>query len=165
MPTTPGILLISATVTTALMAGLFYSYSCSVSPGLNRLSDASYLAAMQSINRAIMNPVFFVGFFGAAVLLPLSAYSHYGQPTSTRFWCVLTATVVYMIGVLGVTVAGNVPLNEALDAFDLQSASARELAAQRAAFEMPWSNLNRVRTIASTLALLLVVIGLSSENK
>ncbi len=27
-----------------LMAGLFYAYSCSVNPGLQRLSDAGYLA-------------------------------------------------------------------------------------------------------------------------
>lgn len=164
MPTTQSILLASAAITTALMAGLFYAYSCSVNPGLNRLSDTAYLAAMQSINRAILNPVFFAGFLGAALSLPLSTYVHYGQPTSMRFWCLMAATVVYMIGVLGVTIAGNVPLNETLDAFDLQSASVQEISAQRATFEISWGKLNTVRTIASTLALVLVVIGLSCKS-
>lgn len=146
------------------MAGLFYAYACSVNPGLNRLSDSAYVAAMQSINRAILNPVFFAGFLGTALLLLISTYMHYEQPTSMRFWCLLAATAVYLIGVLGVTMVGNVPLNETLDAFDLQSASVREIAAQRAGFEVPWNRLNMVRTIASSLALVLVVIGLSGEN-
>lgn len=81
-----------------------------------------------------------------------------------RFWCLLAATALYIIGVLGVTMVGNVPLNETLDAFDLQSASVREIAAQRAAFEVPWNRLNMVRTIASMLALVFVVIGLSCKN-
>ncbi|MBC8154239.1 MAG: DUF1772 domain-containing protein, partial [Bacteroidetes bacterium] len=75
----PNIVLGCATVTTALIAGLLYAYSCSVNPGLNRLSDASYLAAMQSINREIQNPVFFLSFLGALVLLPLSTWMLHSQ--------------------------------------------------------------------------------------
>ncbi len=55
------ILLITATLT-GLSAGLFYAYACSVNSGLGRLPDREYLAAMQSINREILNPVFFAGF-------------------------------------------------------------------------------------------------------
>ncbi|MBC7919850.1 MAG: DUF1772 domain-containing protein [Ferruginibacter sp.] len=143
--------------TTALIAGLFYAYSCSVNPGLNRLSDTAYLTAMQSINRAILNPVFFAVFSGAALLLPLSTYVHFAQPAPERFWFLLAATIVYLVGAVGVTIVGNVPLNEILDAFNLQSASVSEIAAQRIAFEVPWNRLHTVRTIASTLAIILVI--------
>ena len=152
-----------AAITTALIAGLFYAYSCSVTPGLARLPDATYLAAMQSINRAILNPVFFAGFMGAALLLPLSTYTHYAQPVSGRFWLLLAATLVYLIGVMGVTMAGNVPLNEALDAVDLQSASTTDRAAQRAAFEAPWNRFHAMRTWASILSLVLVICALLSK--
>lgn len=160
MPATQTIILTLTALTTALMAGLFFAYSCSVNPGLNRLSDAAYLAAMQSINRAIQNPIFFAGFFGAAILLPFSTYRHYEPSPSGRFWLLLAATIIYLVGVLGVTVVGNVPLNEALDAVDLQSATAQEMAARRARFEQPWNRLNTVRTVSAIMAIVLVISGL-----
>ena len=164
MPTTQTLILIGTATATALMAGFFFAYSYSVNPGLNRLSDTAYVAAMQSINRAILNPGFFIVFFGAPVLLLLSTYLHYRQPVSPRFWFLLAATVVYVVGGLGVTMWGNVPLNEALDAFNVQSATAPDIAAQRVRFEAPWNNLHRVRTLATVLALVLVLIGLTYES-
>jgi uncharacterized membrane protein len=141
----------------ALMAGLFYAFSCSVNLGLARLSNAEYVAAMQSINRAILNPIFFAAFFGAPILLPLTTFLHYGQ--SMRFRFLLAATVIYLIGTFGATVFGNVPLNNALDRFNLESASEAETALQRANFETRWNNLNTIRTVSSTLAVILVVIA------
>lgn len=55
------ILLIAATLT-GLSAGLLYAYSCSVNLGLGRLPDGEYLAAMQSINKEILNPLFLQAF-------------------------------------------------------------------------------------------------------
>lgn len=136
---------------TALSAGLFFAYACSVSPGLERLPDTGYIVAMQSINRAIQNPVFFTVFLGPLLLLPLSAYLCYAQPVPVRFGLLLAAAAIYYAGVFGVTVAGNVPLNDALEAFDLRSASVGEAAAQRARFESAWNRLNLVRTLASVL--------------
>jgi uncharacterized membrane protein len=144
---------------TALMGGLFFAFSWAVMPGLKRLPDAAFIAAMQSINRAIQNPVFFAGFVGAALLLPLSTYVEYSfaKTAPLRFWLLLVASVVYILGVIGVTIGGNVPLNEMLDAFDVQSASASEVADHRRAFEPLWSQLHAVRTWASFLTILLVV--------
>lgn len=71
------IVLILAATAAALMAGLFYSWSCSVVPGLAKLSDANYLASMQAMNKAILNPVFFSSFFGTLLLLPISTFIHY----------------------------------------------------------------------------------------
>ena len=117
------IILTIAATTTALIAGLLYAYSCSVNIELGRLADAEYISAMQSINKAIQNPLFFISFMGTLLLLPLCTYLHYGQPLSNRFWFLLISTMIYAIGVVGVTALGNVPLNEALDKFNLSSAS------------------------------------------
>jgi uncharacterized membrane protein len=54
---------------------------------------------------------------------------------------------------------GNVPLNNALDAFNLQGASAEEISRQRTLFEKPWNNLHSIRTIANAIALILVLIA------
>ena len=149
--------LLAAAFTTALIAGLFYAYSCSVNPGLGKLSDANYLLAMQSINREILNPVFFMSFMGTVILLPVCTFMQYSQPVSLRFWLLLTATILYVVGVFGVTMFGNVPLNNALDAFNIPAASPAELAAMRLRLEGPWNSLNTIRTLANILSLMLVI--------
>jgi uncharacterized membrane protein len=159
MPTLTNIILVITATTTALMAGLFYAFSCSVNLGLARLSNVEYISAMQSTNRAIQNPIFFAAFFCAPILLPLSVLLHYGQPLTMRFWFLLAATIIYLIGIFGVTIFGNFPLNNTLDRFDLQAASEVKLAVQREGFEKRWNNLNMIRTVSSTLAVILVVMA------
>lgn len=155
------IVLLSGSFFTALIAGLFYSYSCSVNIGLGRLSDDAYLRAMQSINRAILNPWFFASFMGTLILLPLCAWMLYKHEAgSPAFYLVLFAALIYVIGVFGVTMFGNVRLNEALDKFDIGSAALSELKAQRIKFEKPWNNLNLIRTIGSLVSLLLTLAAM-----
>jgi uncharacterized membrane protein len=149
---------------TAMMAGLFYSFSIAVMPGLKRLPDAEFIAAMQSINKSILNIIFFIAFFGSPLSLIASAYLYYSEPFSTRFIFLLIAVVVYLAGVFVVTVFGNIPLNNALDRFDLRSASQGAISAQRAAFEGPWNKLNTIRTLASSIAIILVVIACLSKH-
>jgi uncharacterized membrane protein len=162
--TAVNIVLVITATTTALMAGLFYAWSCSVNLGLARLSNAEYISAMQSTNRAIQNPIFFTAFFGTPILLPLSVFLHYGQPLSMRFLFLLAATIIYLIGTFGVTIFGNVPLNNTLDRFNLESASEEEIVMQRARFEGRWNNLNIIRTVSSTLAIMLVAIACLSPS-
>jgi uncharacterized membrane protein len=153
------IALLIAAFTTALIAGLFYSYSCSVNAGLGKLPDAGYLAAMQSINREILNPLFFMSFMGTLIFLPVGTWLQYSNPVSTRFYLMLAATLVYAIGTFGVTILGNVPLNNALDGFQLQSSSPDLLHQQRELFEKPWNRLHSIRAIANAIALILVLLA------
>lgn len=148
-----------AALTTTLLAGIFYAYSCSVSPGLQRLSDTAFLSTMQHINRAILNPAFFICFMGPLVLLPLSAYL-YGDKTSTGFWCMVVAALLYWMGVFGITMACNVPLNNQLDVFDLSKASTNALSEMRTRFEMPWNRWHLLRTVLSVVAASLALIAL-----
>ncbi|HJT73609.1 MAG TPA: anthrone oxygenase family protein [Chitinophaga sp.] len=147
------------TTATALMAGLFFAYSCSVNPGLGRLADSPYLSAMQSINRAILNPFFLVPFVGLVLLLPFTAYLQYTSPVSPRFLLLAAATITYIWGVFGITMLKNVPLNEALDAFNIQSASIEDLARQRLQFEEPWNRWHFIRTIAAVLTSVLMILA------
>lgn len=149
------ILVITATLT-ALMAGLFYAWSCSVMLGFARLSDREFVSVMQKSNRAIQNPIFFTAFFGAPIFLVISTIIFYGQ---TRFLLLLTATIIYLIGNFGITIFGNVPMNNTLERFDLKNSSDAEVAQQRTNFERRWTNLNHIRAVTSTIALILVVIA------
>ncbi|WP_228394327.1 DUF1772 domain-containing protein [Chryseobacterium glaciei] len=149
------ILLIVTAVLTALIAGLFYAYSCSVVLGLGKLSDTEYLKAMQSINREILNLVFFVSFMGTAVLLPISTFLYRAQ--NPVFILLLLATLTYLIGVFGVTIVGNVPLNDQLDKFDIVNSTKEGIKQMRDNFENRWNFLNNIRTVFSVISILLVV--------
>jgi uncharacterized membrane protein len=159
------ILLIITLLATALITGLWYAYSCSVNPGLGSLPDHEYLAAMQAINKAILNPVFFAGFMGTLILLPISAWFSYSQPASPRFVLLLIASLAYAIGVFGVTIMGNVPLNETLAAVDLKAASLETIARERTNFEGPWNKFHQIRTLASLIALVLTIIACMNDAK
>lgn len=50
-----------------LMAGVFFAFSTSVMKALDQLPPNESIAAMQSINVAIINPLFLSVFLGTAV--------------------------------------------------------------------------------------------------
>jgi uncharacterized membrane protein len=159
------IILFLTALCSALMAGLFYSYTCSVTSGLKLLPNAEYIAAMQAINRAIQNPLFFVSFFGILLLLPVCTYLQYSKPMITQFCLILSATIVYFAGVFAATIFGNIPLNNTLDKFNLLEASSDAINVQRHLFEVKWNTLNTIRTISSIASLALVIIACINANK
>lgn len=146
------LLIITGTLTT-LLAGVFFGYAVSVNPGLHRLKDSEYVRAMQSINIVIQNPLFFLSFMGPLILLPWVTFLAHGEAT---FGWLLAATITYVVGSFGVTVAGNVPLNEKLARADVSQATAA-----RAAFEKPWNALHAIRTLASIAATVLFFAALT----
>ena len=159
MMTLQNVILVLTATTTALIAGLFYAWTCSVIPGLARLNNVEYIRAMQSFNTAIQNPLFFICFFGTAILLPVCTYMHFRHPVSIRFWLLLISTVAYLLGVMAVTIFGNIPLNNSLESFSLTLSNPEVIAAQRRNFEGAWNSLHTIRTIASALSIVLVIIA------
>ncbi|MBK1896293.1 chryseobasin maturation helper ChrI [Chryseobacterium paridis] len=149
------IILIITGVLTALVAGLFYAYSCSVVLGLGKLQDIEYLKAMQSINREILNPVFFLSFMGTAIMLPVCTFLY--RAHSPVFILLLLATIIYLVGVFGVTMMGNVPLNDQLDQFNIGEATTDAVKKMRGVFENKWNYLNMIRTLCSTMSIILVI--------
>lgn len=157
---------ILTTIVTGLIAGLFYAYSCSVNPGLTRLKDVEYLSAMQAINSAILNPVFFLTFMGTLLLLPISTWLQYkAGGNSNAYFLLLIASLVYIIGVFGVTVIGNVPLNELLAKADLKSMNLEELFTLRSKFEKPWLFYHQIRTVSVVVSFILTLIDLFYRTK
>ena len=150
-------ILVVAGTLTALSAGLLFSFSVAVNGGLHRLKDSEYVAAMQSINIAIGNPVFLLTFFGPVILLPLAALLH--DISSARFALLAAASVLYLGFTFGVTAGGNVPLNNGLAGVDLSRASDEDVSQARTKFERPWNRLHAVRTIASVSATVLIFVA------
>lgn len=144
---------------TGLSAGLFYAWEVSVIPGTKRLTDISYLEAMQHINRAILNPGFFVTFFGSLLMLVCSLYLQYREGVSLDFWVILVALGIYLIGTIGVTALINVPLNESLDSIQLDEQSIEQLKALRVSYEVKWNLWHSVRTWCSLISFACLIIS------
>lgn len=151
---------IAAVVLVGLAAGLFYSWDCAIVGGLGKLPDEQYLSAFQSINRVILNPYFFMSFMGSVILLPVAAWMTYKTGNSAAFYFMLTAAILYIVGVFGVTIGGNVPLNNMVDKFDIANASSEAIKAMRIQFEAKWNSLQHIRTYAGILSFIAAVISL-----
>jgi uncharacterized membrane protein len=145
-PVLAGPILVAATVATGLQAGTYYTWASGVMPGLARTDDRTFVAAMQQMNVAIVNPVFMLTFLGA----PLLAGAALATGSSTaRPW--LIAGLALAVSTVVITGALNVPLNNALEAAGSVDRIA-DLAAVRADFEDSWVRWNIARTVTSTVA-------------
>lgn len=142
---------------TGLTAGLCFTWSNAVTPGIGRLDNSGFLKAFQAMNRAIINGQFIIVFIGPTVLLGVNAFLF--KSNSATFWFFLIAAIVFFIGIGLITVFGNVPLNEMLDKSNLESLSTLELQTLRNNFEHPWNRWHTLRTIASVTSFLLLIAG------
>jgi uncharacterized membrane protein len=146
-----GAVLMLATMTVGLVAGVFALYAHTIMPGLRRTDDRTFVAAFQSIDRAIINPWFMTCFLGAPVLTSLAAALHLGPDQRSVLAWTATAFVLYLAAVV-ITIAVNVPLNDALKAAG-QPDGVSDLASVRERFtETRWAAWNLLRTVTSTAA-------------
>ena len=146
-------LMSNATLATAVaagtMGGVFFAFSAFVMPALRDLPPAQGIAAMQSVNRAAVTPVFMTALFGTALaclVLGIAAVRAWGEQGSGRL---LAGGVVYLVGVIGMTAAFHVPRNDRLA--DL-AADAPGSAAYWSDYLTEWTAGNHVRAIAGILA-------------
>ena len=121
------IILALAILLTGLMAGIFFTWSNAVKPGIGKLSDIEYLTALQSMNRVILNNAFKIIFLGAIIAVALVPVFYFNLYPKNIFWLFVFTLVIYWIGVFGVTLSGNIPLNEILDKTNLESITSEEI--------------------------------------
>ncbi len=144
---------------TGLTAGLCFTWSNAITPGIGRLEDFSFLQSFQAMNRVIINRSFLIVFFSPAILLFVNAFL-YKNTTQISFVSFMIAAILFFAGVGLVTIFKNVPLNEILDKTILETATKVELADLRKTFEQPWSRWHMVRTVCSFASFTLLLIGL-----
>lgn len=153
------IVLMLSILFTGLSAGLCFTWSNAITPGIGRLDDLGFLQAFQAMNRSILNTSFLIVFLGPVLLLFTNAILHRNANPAT-FKSFLIAAILYFFGIGIITVFKNVPLNEMLDKTVLENLSALELKELRAKFEQPWNRWHIQRTIASFTAFALLLVGL-----
>lgn len=148
-------LTIGATIAAGLATGLLYAFAVAVLPGLAQVRDDSFVAVMQAINRAILNPWFLLTFLGAPALAIAAVIGRFTAGGAGPWWPLIGGAALLVVSVL-ITAAVNVPLNNTLDA-----AGSADPAGVRAAFEGHWVSWNIARTVVSTLGFALLVTALA----
>lgn len=139
----------------AVMAGLYFAFSALIMRALGEIDRAAGIAAMVAINRVILRSAFMPVFLGStltSVALVAMALLDWGEPGAAAM---LAGALIYILGMFGVTMACNVPLNNRLIA-----AGAGGDDGTWALYLTVWTRWNHVRTAASLAGLVLFVVAL-----
>ena len=105
---------------------------------------------MQSVNVAILNPIFLIVFMGTAlacIALAIIAMMRWGEPGALFL---IVGAAFYLFGVIVVTMVFSLPLNDSLAAIDSKSAEGTDLWAR---YLNIWTGWNHVRSVCSLAAL------------
>jgi uncharacterized membrane protein len=156
METLVVVLLAVAAVGAGLAAGVFYAFSGFVVQGLDLLPAPEAARAMRSVNVTAVRPPLMVELFGTALVAVVVAVVAVVDGATGAWWAVAGAAV-YLVAVVGVTAAANVPRNDALAAAPAQDDA---LARAWAAFRPGWTAWNHVRTAGGAAAAALFVVAL-----
>lgn len=149
--------LAGAGLTATVVAGTLLAFSVTTLPKLSRMQDREYIETMQAINRDIQTPWFIGSFMGAALLLPLAIFLYRKSGSNAKFRLLCAATLLYVIGTVGITSSINVPLNEQLATVSIDVAAPQDLAVARDVYEHKWNFWHSVRTAASVAAVAALV--------
>jgi len=97
------VLILISAIGCGLVGGIFFAFSTFVMKALGRLPPSQGIAAMQSINVTVLNPMFMTAFFGTAaasvVLIFLSLVNWHGPSDAL----LLFGSMLYLLGTILVT--------------------------------------------------------------
>jgi len=147
------ITLIVATLLCTLVAGLVFGFAVVVMPGIGTLKDRAFLRAFQAVDGVIQagQPLFGLVWLGSGAAVLIAMALGVAQLEGFDRISLLVAGLGYLIGVQLPTFVVNIPLNDAVQKLDLDSADDGTCRSARDEFERPWNRWNIVRTVVATL--------------
>ncbi len=149
MSTAVAALVLVTAVGAGCTGGVLFAFSSFVMPALRRLPAAQGVAAMQSINVTAVRPPFMVPFGGTAALsVALVVVAATALDEAYAPWLIVAAAL-YLVGVLGLTMAYHVPRNDALATLH---PGAPEITAAWTRYAAGWTTANHLRAAAGLLA-------------
>jgi len=135
----------------ALLGGLYFAFSAFIMRALGEIGPAG-IAAMNSINAVILRSWFMPFFFGTSLGCAVLAVVGFVSGDDPRRVFMISGGIVYVAGMLGVTMFFNVPLNNALASASTETWT-RYLSS--------WTRWNHVRTVASMGAASLFIAAIA----
>ena len=143
------LLLLVATVSSGLVAGVYLLYAHTVMPAVRGLPDRPAVDLFAALDRAIVNPVFMAtGFLGAPIATAAALATAWASPAR---WWVATALVLHLVTV-AVTARVHLPRNDALKAQVGGEGRYTATTARLALDEPVWVRWNLVRVTCTVVA-------------
>ena len=155
--------LVFAALTCSLVTGFIFTYAVVVMPGFSKLNDKEFLRAFQVTDGVIQNnqPLFMLTWVGSIIsVLSVIAISIFSLGFSEA-WIMFVVGLIYLLGVQGITIAIHLPLNNRIQAIDINNMNDQSLNEERTKFETRWNNFNNIRTFiafATSMSFLLILI-------
>jgi uncharacterized membrane protein len=143
---------------TGVVGGVFFAFSNFVMAGLARLPAPGGIAAMNSINVTVINPLFMTALFGTGILcLVVAVYALLNWSMGGALLLIVGA-LAYIVGNIVVTMLFNVPLNNVLAAVDPSSAEGAALWTRYLSEWLMWNHVRTVTAIAATAAFMIALL-------
>ena len=155
------IALIVATLLCSLVAGFVFAFAVVVMPGIKGLPDREFIRAFRVMDGVIQNnqPMFVFVWVGSVVVLVATAVLGFGELDGEGRLLMIVATLIYILGVQVPTFTINVPLNNRLQALDVDAVNDTARKGARTDFEPRWTRWNSIRTaLASLVSTLLMIL-------
>ena len=156
--------LVFAVLTCSLVTGFIFTYAVVVMPGFSKLDDKEFLRAFQVTDGVIQNnqPLFMLTWVGSIIsVLSVIVISLLSLGLSEA-WKLIVVGLIYLFGVQGVTISIHLPLNNRIQAIDINNMNNQSLNEERTKFEMRWNYFNKIRTFIAfftSLSFLLILIA------
>lgn len=146
-----------ATFLCSLVAGFLFAFALVVMPGMRNLPDGEFLRAFQVVDRVIQHnqPIFLLVWIGSIATLVASGVLGFPHLDVTGRLLIIFALVVYLLGVQLPTFAIHIPLNNKLQALNVDAMDEASRRTAREDFEPRWNRWNAVRTALASLTSLL----------
>jgi len=160
-------ILVAATLSCCLVAGLLVSFAIVVMPGLWRLDDDQFVRAFRAIDLVIQNrqPLFVVVWAGSLLSLVTAAAVGLDRLDDPWRWLLAATALVYLLGVHLPTLVVNVPLNNRLQALRTEDLDAAGFRAARAGFEDRWNRWNARRTVVAVAVSVQLIVTLWTTGR
>ena len=142
----------------AVSGGAFFAFSNFVMPALAKLQPGNGAAAMQAINVAAPTPTFVAAIAGAGLAGVPVVVANLDRLDEAAIRYVVVGAVL-SLGSFLITVAGNVPRNDALDAVDANSPAGQSYWVR---YLTSWTRLNTLRTLTSLASVATYALALSA---
>lgn len=154
------IALILATLLCSLVAGFLFAFAAVVMPGIKHLDDQEFIRAFQVIDGVIQNnqPIFVTVWVGSIVALVAATGLGIGYLDGAELLIMLLASLIYIFGVQLSTFTINVPLNNKLQALNIDNMNKAALKTARMNFEPRWNRWNLIRTTFAVLTSVLLIV-------
>ncbi len=159
-------LVLTSTLSCALVTGFVFTYAVIVMPGLAKLADKEFIRAFQVTDGVIQSnqPIFMIVWVGSLISVISTLIVSLMGPYSVETVPVIIAGFVYLLGVQGLTVLVHLPLNRRIQTVNVEERDASALREERLLFESRWIRFNWIRTLIGLGVIVTFMVALSLKS-